>query len=136
MTPSREVLPFPGFDPVLVLAQTLHATPSSHAVLLGAGVSVAAGVPSAWGVLEALIRQLAHADHVDPGDNPAAWYRTCFGAEPQYETLLEGLAPTPTERQRLLRSFFESPPDEEAVQPSLAHRPSRDSSLPAQSRSF
>jgi hypothetical protein len=35
-------------DPILVLAHTMHTTPDSHAVLLGAGVSMAAGVRTAW----------------------------------------------------------------------------------------
>lgn len=118
--------PLPDLEPILTLAHTLHTTPSSHAVLLGAGVSIAAGVPSAWGVLEELIRQIATAEGADAGGDPAEWYRARFGREPEYETVLETVAPTPVERQRLLRGFFEpTPGDDEDRQPrppSLAHR--------------
>jgi hypothetical protein len=118
-------MPLPGLDPLLSLAHTLHATPGSHAVLLGAGVSIAAGVPSAWGVQKALIEQIATLQGGDCGDDPAAWFHAKYQTEPRYETLLQALAPAPLERQKLLRQFFE-PTDAEREQglkaPTGAHR--------------
>lgn len=123
-TTSTGPAALPDLDPVLTLAQTMHSTPSAYAVLLGAGASIAAGVPSAWGVVEELIR--AQQEGEDCGEEPAGWFRAQYGAEPRYETLLETLASTPTERQQLLRGFFESPPAEgeepHLTEPSPGHR--------------
>lgn len=117
----------PGLDPVLTLAQTMHSTPSAYAALLGAGVSIAAGTPSAWGVVEALIKRLADQEGEDCGEDPAIWFRNRYRTEPQYQSLLEALAQTSTERQRLLRTFFELPAaadgnQTERPRPSLAHQ--------------
>lgn len=115
-------------DPVLTLAQTMHATPAAYAVLLGAGVSIAAGVPSAWGVVEQLVRCRATLEREDCGDDPAGWFQSRYGTEPAYQSLLESLAATPLERQRLLRSFFEpvseADPDAALEQPLSPLQPS------------
>lgn len=112
----------PDLDPVLTLAHTLHATSSPHAFLLGAGVSIASGVPSAWGVVEALIQQIAVADGQNCGENAAEWFNNRYEVEPEYEAVLEAVAPRPIERQRLLRRFFESAEGDIQRTPSLAHR--------------
>lgn len=114
-----------GLDPVLTLAHTMHATPGSHAVLMGAGASMAAGMPSAWQVQVQLIDQLARQlGEPVPGD-AESWFVDRFGLPPRYEVLLEQLAPAPLERQRLLRRFFEpneQERDQGVKQPSDAHR--------------
>ena len=102
----------------------MHVTPGAYAVLLGAGVSIAAGVPSAWGVVEELIRRRATVEDQDYGDDPAGWFRTRYGTEPTYQSLLESLAATPFERQRLLRSFFEPAADADPSSASLPGAPS------------
>jgi len=49
-----------GFvEPELTLAVALNSSPGCYAILLGAGVSIAADVPSAWGVQQAMIAKLA-----------------------------------------------------------------------------
>ncbi len=115
-----------SFDPILTLASILDATPGSHAVLLGAGISVSAGVRSAWGVQQDLIRRIARAEGVvEPLDEPHEWYEKRFGVEAEYGPLLEALAPTRVERQALMREFFEPEtldPNKSAPKPSLAHR--------------
>lgn len=93
-----------------MLAFALRSSPGAYALLLGAGVSVGAGVPSAWGVQEELIRRLARAEGADT-DDPFAWYHDRYGKPSTYDDLLESLTKTAEERQALLRSFFE--PDEE-----------------------
>ena len=103
-------------DQLLSLAFSLHTSPGSKAFVLGAGISVPSGVPSAWGVQEQLIQKVAAVENESPTD-PFEWYSRRFGLEPSYESLLEKLAPTQVERQRLLRSFFE--PDEEEREQAL-----------------
>ncbi|MDR7159866.1 SIR2 family protein [Arthrobacter sp. BE255] len=103
-------------DQLLSLAFSLHTSPGSYAFVLGAGISVPSGVPSAWGVQEQLIQKVAAVENESPTD-PFEWYSRRFGLEPSYESLLEKLAPTQVERQRLLRSFFE--PDEEEREQAL-----------------
>ena len=46
---------------------------------------------------------------------PSRWYRGRFGEEPDYSTLLEELATSPTQRSELLRGYFE-PTDEQRRQ--------------------
>jgi hypothetical protein len=91
----------------LTLAFALRSSPGAYALLLGAGVSVGAGVPSAWGVQEELIRRLARADGAEVED-PFVWYQERYGKPSTYDDLLASLTHTSEERQALLRSFFES----------------------------
>lgn len=112
-------------DPNLNLAFSVEKNPGCYALLLGAGISISSGVPSAWGVQDALIRQLAAVEQQDCGDDSFRWYQSKFGEVPTYEGLLESLAATQSERQSLLRDFFE-PTDEQREAgekvPSPAHR--------------
>jgi hypothetical protein len=50
----------------LALAFALRATPGAYAVLLGAGVSISAGMPAAWDVQQQLISDLARAQGEEP----------------------------------------------------------------------
>lgn len=106
------------------LAFALRSNPGAYALLLGAGVSASAGVPSAWGVQEALIQRIAGIS----GDHPEdafAWYETEYGRPSSYSELLGSLAKSQAERQMLLRQFFQ-PTDEERVAgrklPTVAHQ--------------
>lgn len=111
-------------EPNVTLAFALRTNPGAYAVLLGAGVSIAAGVPSAWTVQEDLILKVAQAEKVAPGD-PFAWYQDQFGKPSTYDDLLDTLTHTPIERQALLRDYFE-PTEEQREQgvklPTVAHR--------------
>lgn len=93
-------------DALLTLAFSIRANPGAYALLLGAGVSAPSGVPTAWGVLEDLTSRVADLSGEEPEDS-VAWYESRYGQPARYETLLEKLAPTPLERQRLLRGYFE-----------------------------
>lgn len=113
-----------NFDQLISLAFSLHSTPASYACVLGAGISIPSGVPSAWGVQETLLQQLAGTEGESPED-PFAWYERKYGEQPSYESLLERLAPTQHERQQLLRGFFEPSDLErelEQKKPTQAHR--------------
>ncbi|WP_329321647.1 SIR2 family protein [Streptomyces sp. NBC_01262] len=106
----------------MTLAFALRATPGAYAVLLGAGASVASGVPAAWEIQQDLIERLAAAEEI--GD-PFAWYKRRFGHEATYDGLLDALTATTFERQALLKTFFE-PDEQEREQgrkrPTAAHR--------------
>jgi hypothetical protein len=112
-------------EPHVNLAFSLRATPGGYAVLLGAGVSIAAGMPSAWDVQQDLIRSVAAAEgSIEIGD-PHAWYKERFNRTATYDDLLARLTNTPYERQALLQTYFE--PSEEdreegRKQPTDAHR--------------
>ncbi|MCF3140816.1 SIR2 family protein [Paenarthrobacter sp. AR 02] len=113
-----------NFDQVISLAFSLHSTPGSYACILGAGISIPSGVPSAWGVQEDLLKQLAGAEGESPED-PFEWYERKYGEQASYESLLERLAPTQHARQQLLRGYFEPSDLErelELKRPTAAHR--------------
>ncbi len=112
-------------DPIESLAMSVEANPGVYALLLGSGVSRSASIPTGWEVVLDLVQKLATMRDEECGDDPAQWYRERFDVAPGYTTLLEELANTPTERQQLLRSYFE-PNDEDREQglkqPTQAHR--------------
>ena len=112
-------------DPMLSLAFSVHSNKGVFALLIGSGVSRAAGIPTGWEIIIDLIRKLAYLQREDCEPDPAAWYKTTFGEEPDYAKLLDALVNSPAERNKLLRSYFE-PTDEEREQglkiPTDAHR--------------
>lgn len=111
-------------DPLLSLTLALSSKPGIYAVLLGSGISRPAGIPTGWDIVEDLICQVAQLRGEPCTPDPATWYAQTFGEEPDYAVLLRTLAKTPTERNHLLRSYFE-PTDEERTQglkePTRAH---------------
>jgi SIR2-like domain len=113
-----------GVDPDLSLAFSLHSEPGTYALLLGSGVSRAAGVPTGWEVTLDLVRKLAAAQGENI-DDPEAWYRERFRRAPNYSEVVNELAPTRDERRALLQGYFE--PDEQEREeglklPTEAHR--------------
>lgn len=114
-------------EPELKLAIALHSSPGVYALLLGSGLSSAAGIPTGWQVTLDLIRKLAATQDVKLANDEEAekWYRGTYGAEPDYSDLLDELTSTSDERQMLLRSYFE-PTDDEREEgrklPTEAHR--------------
>ena len=112
-------------EPILSLAFGVHSIKGAYALLLGSGVSRSAGIPTGWEVVLDLIRKVARLSGQDCEPDPAAWYKAAFGAEPGYSSLLDQLAGSPSERSRLLRTYFE-PSAEEREQglklPTAAHK--------------
>ena len=112
-------------DPVHSLAFSIQANRGVYAVLVGSGVSRAAEIPTGWEVTLDLIRKLAklYGETCDP--DPEHWYLNKFGKEADYSNLLDELAKKPTERQQLLRGYWE-PSDREDQEgekkPTAAHR--------------
>lgn len=112
-------------DPTISLAFSVHSSPGVYALLLGSGISRAAGIPTGWEVVLDLIRKLAALRGVDCEPDPEQWYETEFATAASYSALLESLAKSPAERQHLLRAYFEpSTQDEEAgiKLPTKGHR--------------
>jgi predicted ATPase len=113
-----------SIDPVSRLALALHASPKAYAVLLGSGISASAGVPTGLQIVADLVSKVAAMEGAPTGGNPVEWYRRRFGEEPDYSKLLLTLAASPTERNGLLRSYFEptaSQGDARPASPTAAH---------------
>jgi hypothetical protein len=101
-----------NIDPILSLAVTVESNPGAYALLLGSGVSRAAGVPTGWEVTLDLVGRVAAAAKQDAGADPEAWYTARFGNAPLYSELVRKVTKSGAARARLFRSYFE-PTDEE-----------------------
>ena len=114
-------------DPTESLAFSVHSNPGVYALLLGSGVSRGAGIPTGWDITLDLVRQLAALRDAEAecDPDPEQWYVRTFDKAPEYADLLNSLANTQAERQRLLRSYFEptDPENENGnTEPTAAHR--------------
>ena len=116
-SPARGVIEklTPAVDPTVRLALALSSSRGAYAALLGSGLSAAAGIPTGRQIVADLIAKVAALEGTELGDDPFAWYRGRFGEEPDYSTLLDELATSPTQRSELLRGYFE-PTDEQRRQ--------------------
>ncbi|MEV0642427.1 SIR2 family protein [Streptomyces sp. NPDC050619] len=110
-----------GLDPVVSLAMCVHAGPGVYALLLGAGMSREAGVPTGWEIVTDLVHRAAVARGADEElavtDPESWWSRHGDGGPLGYSALLEALGNTPAARHKLLRGYFE--PDGEDRQDGL-----------------
>jgi hypothetical protein len=113
-------------DELPMLGIAMQALPGAFALLLGSGVSSAAGVPTGYGITLDLIRRVASAVDASPEPDPEAWYFDRFSTPATYSGLLRNIAPhSAHERSAILRRYFEPSADETAAgvkQPSGAHR--------------
>lgn len=99
-------------EPDLKLAITLQESPGVYALLIGSGVSRAAGIPTGWEIVLDLICKVAAASKEKPVPDPATWYQSKYGESPDYSRIIDKLATTQTERMSLLRAYFEPTPEE------------------------
>jgi hypothetical protein len=109
-------------DPRVAMAMTVHASPGVYGVLLGAGISIASGVKTGWGVVVDLVRRVAAAD---APDDPEAAELAAADPEGWWEKkLLAEVAPTSAARQALLARYFdpEEGDDDGGKLPTAAHR--------------
>lgn len=112
-------------DPLHSLAFSAQANPGVYAVLLGSGISRAAKIPTGWEVTLDFVRKLAEISGEPCEPSPEEWYRSKFSREPDYSEILAAIAKTPSERQQLLRSYWEPTEQEReegAKLPTAAHR--------------
>ena len=112
------MIELPPFD---ALALSLHHSPGVHAILVGSGLSRAAGIPTGWEITLDLIRRLAALDGVTEHEDWAAWYRGKYVKEPSYSEILDALASTQAERRAILHGYIEPAEGEEARKPTKAH---------------
>ena len=94
-------------DPILSLAFSMESNKGVYALLLGSGVSRAAGIPTGYEVTLDLIRKVARLMRKDPEPDPEAWYVATIGQPLEYDSLLASVAHSAAERGQLLRSYFE-----------------------------
>jgi hypothetical protein len=117
-------------DPRMSLALNVHTCPGVYAVLLGAGISMASGIKTGWGIVQDLVSKVAVLHDPDtPGAgaeaaaDPEGWWQEQFGEELGYSRLLAEAAPTQAARQALLAGYFEPEDGEDTgKQPTAAHR--------------
>ena len=92
---------------MLSLSFSLHSNKGVYALLLGSGISTASGIPTGWEIVLDLICKVAALDGKNCEHDPMGWYKKHFKEEPDYSSLLNKVAKTPSERSLLLRSYFE-----------------------------
>lgn len=113
-------------DNVSLLSFSVFSQKGIYALLLGSGISRAAGISTGWEITLDLVRRYAIACKT-PTDDPESWYRAEFRKDPDYAEVLSKLSTTQAERQRLLSEYFE-PTELEleinpvAKKPTAAHR--------------
>ncbi|MGH2461074.1 MAG: SIR2 family protein, partial [Chloroflexota bacterium] len=112
-------------EPMFQLALSVEANPGVYALLLGSGISRAAGIPTGWDIVLDLIRKVAAMTEEECEPDPATWYRQRFSEPPEYSKLLDHLTGSATDRMALLRPYFE-PTEDERVNgikaPTTAHK--------------
>lgn len=112
-------------EPLVSAVFALHHNRGAYAVLLGSGISRAAGILTGYEIVGDLARRVAVASGAEPPEDGLAWFKAKYDSTPDYSTLLELLADTPAGRRNLLASYFE-PSESEREQgrkvPTLAHR--------------
>ncbi|MER5200989.1 SIR2 family protein [Streptomyces sp. NPDC002755] len=117
-------------DPRMSLALNVHTCPGVYAVLLGAGISMASGIKTGWGIVQDLVSKVAVLHDPDTPDagaeaaaDPEVWWQEQFGEELGYSRLLAEAAPTSAARQGLLAGYFEPENVEDTgKEPTAAHR--------------
>lgn len=111
-------------DHVTRLAFSIYENRGVYALLIGSGVSRAAGIPTGWEITVDLIRQRALAQGKDDQLDWADWYRSKYGNEPDYSQLIDELRLSPEERRSILHSYIEPTPEDREKHrklPSTAH---------------
>lgn len=112
-------------DPILKIAFSLYNSPGAYALLLGSGVSRAAGILTGWELALNLVRKIAALESAGTIEDPEAWYRATYDKDIDYSHVLSMLTNTSTERMALLQPYFEPSPEEKASAikvPTDAHR--------------
>ena len=90
----------------------MYSNKGGYALLLGSGVSRAAGIPTGWDITLDLIRKIATTRGEDIESDPVHWYKSAVEEKISYSGILRQLARSKAERQRLLGKYFEPSEDE------------------------
>ena len=96
------------------LAFSMYSSPGVYALLLGSGISSAAGIKTGWGITMDLISRLAttQGEQTKCSKDPAQWYWDKYQLKPDYSDIIEKLGKSQGDRSQLLKQYFE-PTDEE-----------------------
>lgn len=111
-------------DKLMSLSFSVEANKGVYALLLGSGISSAAGIPTGWGILKELCKRIMLLNGENETD-AIKWYEKKYNKTPLYDEVIAMLAKTSSERNGLLKEFFE--PTEEDIEqnrklPTKAHR--------------
>lgn len=114
-------------DPIATLALNIQGQKGVYALLLGSGVSVAAGIPSGRKIISDLVEQLATKQGVPLQSDWIGWYTQEYRRKPDYSDLLERVAPKPAERLAFIQKFLSpqrdlSNPNDRTGLPTRAHQ--------------
>ncbi|MCF4100063.1 SIR2 family protein [Gillisia sp. M10.2A] len=112
-------------DNINSIAFSIYSNKGIYALLLGSGISRNSGIPTGWEIVLDLIKKLSVLENENCEPNPDEWFIKKYNQEPDYSTILEKLAATPTERLNILKPYFEPTPEEveEGLkQPTIAHK--------------
>jgi hypothetical protein len=88
MSPTR------GIDPRIALSSSIEAAPGVYAILVGSGMSTAAGIPTGWQVIQDLMRRVALSESAQLNELDESiedWWMNQDYPEPRYDTLLNQL---------------------------------------------
>ncbi|WP_405535146.1 SIR2 family protein [Streptomyces sp. NBC_00075] len=117
-------------EPPMAMALNMHSSPGVYALLLGAGISIASGVETGWGVVKDIVGKVAAVRDPDNPDarneamaDPEKWWEANTSEPLGYSALLAAAAPKPASRQAMLAKYFE--PEEgqdDSKGPTAAHR--------------
>lgn len=110
--------------PLESLAFSMHSNRGLYGLLLGSGISSAAGIPTGWEITCQLIERLRAQRGEDDNTDALAWFEQTFNREPDYSFIVGNLGLTLPDRRGLLREFIEATPEEiaeGAKQPTSAH---------------
>ncbi|MDL5376809.1 SIR2 family protein [Exiguobacterium mexicanum] len=99
-------------DKMVSLSFSMESNKGVYALLLGSGVSYSAGIPTGWHILETLCGRLMKVQGSDKA-NAIEWYEEKYGKQPAYDEVIELLAKTSSDRNGLLREFFEPSKDDQ-----------------------
>lgn len=98
-------------DAVVPIAYAMQASPKRYALLLGSGISVAAGLPTASDVSGNMILAVARGrgEKVEGGrDNEVclAWFKDTFGEPATFQRLMQELGISEGNRKDGLKKFI------------------------------
>lgn len=99
-------------DALTRLAFAVYGNPGVYALLLGSGLSRAAGIPTGWEITLDLIRRVAMAQGETDQTDWSAWYMGKFGKGPNYPELIAQLGPSRDERRAILNGYIEPTEDD------------------------
>ncbi|MFI8301370.1 SIR2 family protein [Streptomyces nigra] len=117
-------------EPAMAMALNMHSSPGVYALLLGAGISIASGVKTGWGVVQDIVGKVAAVRDPDNPDaraeataDPEKWWEANTSEPLGYSALLAAAAPMPASRQAMLAEYFEPEEgQEDSKSPTAGHR--------------